>query len=55
MKMMRRSYLVLSLVVTMCFIIVSLQPAAVADEKDKRPPRAVEIYPEYPGLSLIHI
>ena len=50
MKMMRRSYLVLSLVVTMCFIIVSFQSAVVADEKDKRPPRAVEIYPEYPGV-----
>jgi uncharacterized membrane protein len=33
-----------------CFILVSLQPAVVADEKDKRPPRAVEIYPEYPGV-----
>jgi len=36
--------------VTMCFIIVSLQPAVLADEKDKRPPRAIEIYPEYPGV-----
>jgi uncharacterized membrane protein len=50
MKMMRRSYLFLSLLVTMCFIIVSLQPAVLADEKDKRPPRAIEIYPEYPGV-----
>jgi uncharacterized membrane protein len=50
MKMMRRSYLVLSVLVTMCFIIVSLQPAVLADEKDKRPPRAIEIYPEYPGV-----
>jgi uncharacterized membrane protein len=50
MKMVRRSYLVLSLVVTICFIIVSLQPAVLADEKDTRPPRAIEIYPEYPGV-----
>ena len=50
MKMARRSYLVLSLVVMICFIIVSLQPAVAADEKDKRPPRAIEIYPEFPGV-----
>jgi uncharacterized membrane protein len=50
MKMLRRSYLMLSLVVMICFIIVSLQPAVLADEKDKRPPRAFEIYPEYPGV-----
>jgi uncharacterized membrane protein len=50
MKMVRRSYLVLSLVVTICFIIISLQPAVAADEKDTRPPRAIEIYPEYPGV-----
>jgi uncharacterized membrane protein len=50
MKMVRRSYLVLSLLVTICFIMVSLQPAVAADEKEKRPPRAIEIYPEYPGV-----
>jgi uncharacterized membrane protein len=50
MKMVRQSYLVLSLVVMICFIIVSLQPAVAADEKDKRPPRAIEIYPEFPGV-----
>jgi uncharacterized membrane protein len=50
MKMVRRPYLVLSLVVTICFIIISLQPAVLADEKDTRPPRAIEIYPEYPGV-----
>jgi uncharacterized membrane protein len=50
MKMVRRSYLVLSLVVMVCIIMVSLQLAVVADEKDKRPPRAIEIYPEYPGV-----
>jgi uncharacterized membrane protein len=36
--------------VMICFIIVSLQPAVAADEKDKRPPRAIEIYPEFPGV-----
>jgi uncharacterized membrane protein len=50
MKMVRRSYLVLSLLVTICFIMVSLQPAVLADEKDTRPPRAIAIYPEYPGV-----
>jgi uncharacterized membrane protein len=50
MKMVRRSYVVLSLLVTICFIMVSLQPAVAADEKEKRPPRAIEIYPEYPGV-----
>jgi uncharacterized membrane protein len=50
MKMLRRSYLVLSLLVTMCLIMVSVQPAVLADEKDTRPPRAIEIYPEYPGV-----
>ena len=50
MKMVRRSYVVLSVLVMLCFTMVSLQPVVVADEKDKRPPRAIEIYPEYPGV-----
>jgi uncharacterized membrane protein len=50
MKMVRRSFVALSLVVTICWVIASLQPAGLADEKDTRPPRAIEIYPEYPGV-----
>ena len=50
MKMVRRSYVVLFVLVTICFIMVSLQPAVLAEEKDKRPPRAIEIHPEYPGV-----
>jgi uncharacterized membrane protein len=50
MKMVRRFYVVLSVLATICFIMVSLQPAVLAEEKDKRPPRAIEIHPEYPGV-----
>lgn len=50
MKMVRRFYLVLSLVMTICSVMVSLQPAVVAAETGKRPARAIEIYPEYPGV-----
>jgi uncharacterized membrane protein len=50
MKMVNRPYLILSLVATICFILVSFQPAVVAAEQDKRPPRAIEIHPEYPGV-----
>jgi uncharacterized membrane protein len=50
MKMVRRSFVALSLVVTICWVVAALQPAGLADEKDNRPPRAIAIYPEYPGV-----
>ena len=50
MKMVRQPYWILSLVATICFILVSLQPAVVAAEQGRRSSRAIEIYPEYPGV-----
>jgi uncharacterized membrane protein len=50
MKRVRRSYVAWLLAVAICFIVVSFQPVVLANDKDKRPPRAIEIYPEYPGV-----